>query len=204
MKSSREILSRTLSRSAGTLKLYSRAANVDERDEAKDARPEWRHVSAPVNLAKVKHLELTSSRTGEAHALSAVVSNMLGVARSLFVHHDIIPPGRRASGRHFHTERDEVVIVLEGEVTYVHAGVRRRARRGDAIGFPRGEDYAHAIENRSKKRAVVLVVANAAPGDVTIHVDADHASPKGRNGGKVPTRRKAGVSLRSGKTSRAR
>ncbi len=145
------------------------------------------HVSAPLNLAKVLHREQVSRRTGEAYGLSAVVSGLLGVGRSLFVHHDIIPAGRRASGRHFHTERDEVVIVLEGEVSYVHAGVRRRARRGDAIGFPRGEDYAHAIENRTKKRAVILVVANAAAGDVTVHVEAERSTSLQRR--VVPKRR---------------
>ena len=163
--SARDILSRS------TFRLVPRSEQAPEAIAANEA--EEAHVSAPLALAKVLHHEQVSRRTGEAYGLSALVSGLLGVGRSLFIHHDVIPAGRRASGRHFHTERDEVVIVLEGEISYVHAGVRRRARRGDAVGFPRGEDYAHAIENRTRKRAVVLVIANVAPGDVTIHVDAD-------------------------------
>ncbi len=123
-----------------------------------------------LRLASIEHRELVSARTGEPFAFSAVVSELLGV-RSLFIHHDVIPPGRRASGRHFHTERDEVVIVLEGTVQYDRGGARGVAHAGDAIGFPAGEASAHAIENHSSEPATILVVSNAAKADVTIHVE---------------------------------
>ena len=123
-----------------------------------------------LRLASIEHRELVSARTGEPFAFSAVVSELLGV-RSLFIHHDVIPPGRRASGRHFHTERDEVVIVLEGTVQYDRGGARGVAHAGDAIGFPAGEASAHAIENHSSEPATILVVSNAAKADGTIHVE---------------------------------
>ena len=129
-----------------------------------------------LRLASIEHRELVSARTGEPFAFSAVVSELIGV-RSLFIHHDVIPPGRRASGRHFHTERDEVVIVLEGTVQYDRGGARGVAHAGDAIGFPAGEASAHAIENHSSEPATILVVSNAAKADVTIHVEHEDVTP---------------------------
>lgn len=129
-----------------------------------------------LRLSSIEHRELVSPRTGEPYAFSAVVSELLGV-RSLFIHHDVIPPGRRASGRHFHTERDEVVFVLEGTVQYDRGGARGVARAGDAIGFPAGEASAHAIENHGDEPATILVVSNASKSDVTIHVEHEDVTP---------------------------
>lgn len=149
-----------------------------------------------LRLASIEHRELVSARTGEPFAFSAVVSELLGV-RSLFIHHDVIPPGRRASGRHFHTERDEVVIVLEGTVQYDRGGARGVAHAGDAIGFPAGEASAHAIENHSSEPATILVVSNAAKADVTIHVEHEDVTPVIR-----PVKKKA--RRKATKKSRAR
>ena len=109
----------------------------------------------------------------------------------------MIPPGRRASGRHFHTERDEVVIVLEGTVQYDRGGARGVAHAGDAIGFPAGEASAHAIENHSSEPATILVVSNAAKADVTIHVEHEDVTPVIR-----PVKKKA--RRKATKKSRAR
>ena len=149
-----------------------------------------------LRLASIEHRELVSARTGEPFAFSAVVSELLGV-RSRFIHHDVIPPGRRASGRHFHTERDEVVIVLEGTVQYDRGGARGVAHAGDAIGFPAGEASAHAIENHSSEPATILVVSNAAKADVTIHVEHEDVTPVIR-----PVKKKA--RRKATKKSRAR
>ncbi len=132
-----------------------------------------------IALASAPHRELVSDRTGERYAFSAVISELLGVS-SVFVHHDVIPPGRRASGLHFHTERDEIVVVLEGKISYERDGRRRTAKVGHAVAFPRGAANAHSIENRSDARARILVIANDAQGDVTVFEDPVRRKTKPR------------------------
>ena len=121
-----------------------------------------------LRIAKTRHRELVSTRTGERFSRSAVLSELLGIT-SMFVHHDVIPPGRRASGRHFHTERDELVVVLAGEIHYERNGRTARAKSGEVVAFPRGPAGVHAIENRGRRSARVLVIANPAERDVVVH-----------------------------------
>src|SRR4051812_21227998 len=89
------------------------------------------------NVRSLTHQELRSGRTGEAYSLSAVLTEDLGF-KDIFVHHEIIPPGRRASGTHFHSRREELVFVLEGRVTAWCDGQELALEPGDFLGFPPG------------------------------------------------------------------
>lgn len=124
------------------------------------------------NLLTLEHRELRSSRTGEAFSLSAVLTDALRID-SLFVHHDIIPPGRRASAPHHHTSRDEIVVVLSGRVRAWQAGTEIELREGDAIAFAAGPGGRHYIANDTAEPATILVVASSAPHDSTVF-DIDH------------------------------
>ncbi|HSO00282.1 MAG TPA: cupin domain-containing protein [Candidatus Nanopelagicales bacterium] len=105
------------------------------------------------------HAELQSARTGEKFSLSAVLTDELGL-KDLFIHHDIIPPGRRTSGTHFHTHREEMVFVLEGRVTAWCDGAEVTLEPGDFVAFPPGERGAHHLKNESDAPARVLVIAS--------------------------------------------
>src|SRR5690349_7650400 len=127
-----------------------------------------------LNLQSVPHRELRSSTAGESYSLSAVLSGELGL-KDLFVHHEIIPPGRRASGTHFHTRREEVAMVLDGEVVAHCDGVDFALRSGDVVAFPPGLSGAHSLRNEAPISARVLSVASNPAGDEVRHVEAVRA-----------------------------
>jgi uncharacterized cupin superfamily protein len=112
----------------------------------------------------VNHQELCSQRTGEKFSLSAVLTDELGL-KDMFVHHEIIPPGRRASGTHFHSHREEMVFVIEGTVKAWCNGSEVILESGDFVGFPPGENNAHHLANDADTPARVLVIASNPAGD---------------------------------------
>lgn len=118
----------------------------------------------PLNIAELLHQELRSSRTGESYSLSAVLTEHLEF-KKLFVHHEIIPPGRRSSAPHTHSTREEMIFVLDGNPT-AHEGTRTtRLRPGDFVGFRAGSDEPHFVENSTEVEAKVLIITTRSEGD---------------------------------------
>jgi uncharacterized cupin superfamily protein len=111
------------------------------------------------NLRDLEHRDLRSERTGEKYSLSAILTDDLGL-KDMFVHHEIIPPGRRASGTHFHHRREEMVFVIEGKVTAWCNGEDVILEPGDLMGFPPGKEHAHHLKNEADISARVLVIAS--------------------------------------------
>ena len=127
--------------------------------------------SRPFSLQDLEHHELQSSRTGEKYSLSAVLTQVLGF-KDVFVHHDMIPPGRRASGAHAHSEREEMVVVLEGAVTATLGGESHFLEAGDFIGFPPGGENTHFIRNEGTETARILVIASNPSSDAVLMDDS--------------------------------
>lgn len=125
-----------------------------------------------LNLRSARHQELRSARTGEEYSLSAVLTDELGL-KDMFVHHEIIPPGRRSSGAHFHSRREEMVLVLEGQVKAWCNGTELVLASGDYVGFPPGSANAHCLINESDAPARVLVICSNPPDDHVEYVAAD-------------------------------
>ncbi|MBL8772885.1 MAG: cupin domain-containing protein [Phenylobacterium sp.] len=75
-----------------------------------------------------------------------------------------LPPGKWSSQRHWHTEEDEFVWVLEGEVTLVEDDGETVLRPGDCAAWKAGERaHAHCLQNRSGAEAVYLEVGSRRP-----------------------------------------
>jgi uncharacterized cupin superfamily protein len=72
-----------------------------------------------------------------------------------------LAPGAWSSQRHWHTQAEEFLYVLEGEVILVTEGSEETLRAGDYAGFPAGEPDGHHLQNRSGDRAVVLEIGPA-------------------------------------------
>ncbi len=116
-------------------------------------------------LAALPHEPLRSARTGEAYALSAVLPTG---ALPVFVHHDVLPPGRRASATHAHSHVTELVLVLAGTVIVVDGEREVALEAGAFVVVPPGR--LHHVENRGDAEAQILVVASRQPEDkVTYH-----------------------------------
>jgi uncharacterized cupin superfamily protein len=65
------------------------------------------------NINDLQHAQLISSSTGEMFSRSAVLTELLS-CQKIFVHHEILPPGKRSSAPHCHTTQEEMIYVMEG------------------------------------------------------------------------------------------
>jgi uncharacterized cupin superfamily protein len=87
-------------------------------------------------------------------------------------HLERLGPGGRSSLRHWHSDEDEMVYVLEGELVLVEE-VETPLRAGDAAAWKAGAAVGHCLENRSEAPAVYLVVGMRARRDVVTYPDDD-------------------------------
>jgi uncharacterized cupin superfamily protein len=74
-----------------------------------------------------------------------------------------LPPGKWSSQRHWHTQEDELVYVLEGEVVLVEDGGEQVLRAGDCAGWKAGVPDGHCLQNRSGADAVYLEIGSRRP-----------------------------------------
>jgi len=85
-----------------------------------------------------------------------------------------LPPGAWSSQRHWHTDEDEFVWVVEGEVVLVTDAGESLLRAGDCAGFPAGRADGHHLQNRSAHVARLLEIGSRRPRtDVTEYPDID-------------------------------
>jgi uncharacterized cupin superfamily protein len=88
-----------------------------------------------------------------------------------------LPPGAWSSQRHWHTQSDEFVYVLAGEVTLVTDDGEEVLRAGDAAGFPAGDRNGHCLQNRSSADTQVLEIGTRVDGDTGHYNDVDMIAP---------------------------
>jgi len=87
-----------------------------------------------------------------------------------------LPPGGWSSQRHWHSQEDEFVYVLEGELTLVEDAAETLLRAGDCAGFPKNSGNGHHLQNRSSRPARYLEVGSRQPLDVATCSDVDMMS----------------------------
>jgi len=87
-----------------------------------------------------------------------------------------LPPGGWSSQRHWHSDEDEFVYVLEGELKLVEDNGETLLRAGECAAFPRGAGNGHHLINASFATAVYLEVGSRNPNDLTTCADIDMMS----------------------------
>jgi uncharacterized cupin superfamily protein len=97
-------------------------------------------------------------RLGKAGGLTQLGINLLE-----------LQPGAWSSQRHWHTEAEEFVYVLDGEVVLVTEGREETLRRGDCAAFLPGVTNGHHLQNRSAAPARVLEIGPAVDGSDECH-----------------------------------
>ena len=102
-----------------------------------------------------------------------------------------LPPGAWSSQRHWHTESDEFVYVLSGEVTLLTDDGAELLRAGDAAGFKAGDTNGHCLQNRSPEDATILEIGTRSASDAGHYSDIDLFAPAG--GKSTPYARKDGT-----------
>jgi uncharacterized cupin superfamily protein len=92
-----------------------------------------------------------------------------------------LQPCAWSSQRHWHTQAEEFVYVVDGEVVLVTEEREETLRRGDCAAFLPGDANGHHLQNRSEAVARVLEIGSAATRDDECHYpDIDlHATAAG-------------------------
>jgi uncharacterized cupin superfamily protein len=72
------------------------------------------------------------------------------------VSHVTVEPGGQSSERHWHSEVDEFLVMLEGEAVLVEEGGETVLRPGDCAAFPKGAADGHHLVNRSAEPCVFV------------------------------------------------
>jgi uncharacterized cupin superfamily protein len=91
-----------------------------------------------------------------------------------------LDPGAWSSQRHWHDREDELVYVLEGEVTLVTDEGKTVLVAGDSAGFPAGTRDGHCFQNHGPTHAVLLVVGTRDDEDSGEYSDIDMKFGRGR------------------------
>lgn len=94
----------------------------------------------------------------------------------------VFQPGAWSSQRHWHTDEDEFVWVVQGELVLVTDSGQEILRAGDCAAFRRGDPDGHHLSNRTDRPARVLEVGNASPLDVCTYCDIDMIAGPGDEG----------------------
>jgi uncharacterized cupin superfamily protein len=92
-----------------------------------------------------------------------------------------IQPGARSSIKHWHSAEDELVYVLEGEVTVVEGPSHSVMRAGDAATFKAGVAVGHFLWNEGGAVARCLVVGTRALFDRITYPDHERVCIRDRS-----------------------
>jgi uncharacterized cupin superfamily protein len=90
--------------------------------------------------------------------------------------HVVLEPGGVSSQRHWHSDEDEFVVILEGEAVLEEEGGETAMQAGDCAAFPKGVANGHRLVNRSDSPCVFIAVGKPAASDchypdIDLHLD---------------------------------
>jgi uncharacterized cupin superfamily protein len=84
-----------------------------------------------------------------------------------------LKPGSASSQRHWHSNEDEFVYMLEGEAVLCEDGGETVLKSGDCVGWKAGVANGHCLINRSSRDAVFLEVGTRAATETATYPDID-------------------------------
>jgi len=84
-----------------------------------------------------------------------------------------LAPGAWSSVRHWHSDEDELVVMLAGEAVLIDDSGETVLRAGDIATFAKDVANGHHIVNRGSVDAVMLAVGRNSPHDRCTYPDAD-------------------------------
>jgi uncharacterized cupin superfamily protein len=93
-----------------------------------------------------------------------------------------LKPGAASALRHWHEAEDELVYVLEGEITLIEDGGETILGAGDAAGFKAGVANGHHLVNRSARDALYLEIGTRAARERAHYPDVDLVMERDEDG----------------------
>jgi uncharacterized cupin superfamily protein len=88
-----------------------------------------------------------------------------------------LPPGAWSSQRHWHSDSDEFVYILKGEMVLVTDDGEEVLKMGDCAGFKANDPNGHCLQNRSDAEATALEIGSRVPADSATYSDIDMLAP---------------------------
>ncbi len=129
-----------------------------------------------VNVSELPERELVIAKTGEKLTLAKSLSDAFGL-ETLLVHQEVLLPGRRASGFHVHSEKEEIFYVLSGRPSVLTGEQVVDLEPGDVVGSKPSDRAAHMLFNRSQKAAVILTIGTNPEADIITYLDQNLFDP---------------------------
>ncbi len=80
-------------------------------------------------------------------------------------------PGGAASKSHWHRSEDEMIHILEGDVTLVEGSVATALITGQTACFKAGTPVGHHLENRSEHPVRYLVIGTRSDDDIVTYAE---------------------------------
>jgi uncharacterized cupin superfamily protein len=120
-----------------------------------------------------------------AAAVGARLKQALGNAGGLTdfgVNLTRLPPGAWSSQRHWHTDEDEFVYVLSGELILITDAGEELLVAQDCAAFPKSRADGHHLVNRGSEMAVYLEIGSRSPNDQCHYPDIDLHSDSAAGG----------------------
>jgi uncharacterized cupin superfamily protein len=96
-----------------------------------------------------------------------------------------LAPGAWSSQRHWHTEQDEFIYILSGEVTLVTGAGDEILRAGNCAGFKAGDGDGHHLQNRSNADVRLLEIGTRLAGDGALLFRHRHDSARRGQAGAI-------------------
>ncbi len=110
-----------------------------------------------------------------------VLGNPFGLSQ-FGVNLTTLTPGVWSARRHWHTNEDEFVYVVEGELVLVDDDGEHVLTKGMCAGFPAGDENGHHLVNKSDKPASYLEVGSRVPIETAHYPDDDLIAKKTADG----------------------
>jgi uncharacterized cupin superfamily protein len=74
---------------------------------------------------------------------------------------------------HYHVQREELLIVLRGQLSLRTAAGWEDLREGEVVAFPRGERGAHGYRNESEEPVRVLMISEMQGPNISVYPDTN-------------------------------
>ncbi|MDP5276577.1 cupin domain-containing protein [Chengkuizengella axinellae] len=127
------------------------------------------------NLINLHELEFQSEGTEYSHYnsnSSKITSKDLG-AKKLFFDVKELLPRQLSCPYHYHSDQEEVFIIIDGEVTVRQNNECKILKKGDLIFFPNSEEGAHQLFNHTDNPVRYLDLTTRFGTDVCKYPDSN-------------------------------
>jgi len=134
----------------------------------------------PIIRASQRLVETTETSDPRMANREEWISEPAGLTQfGAFIH--VLAPGTKSSIKHWHESEDEMVYVLEGEVSVIEGEAEHVLHPGDAAAFPKGQGPGHYLWNKGAAPVKCLVVGTRADVDRITYPDHDRVLLRDRS-----------------------